>query len=777
MDCRTGVTPEVSTRVNKTAARHLILALMASTALGCALALPTAASAQRQAPAGAAGDSVDFAIPAQPLQAALDSFIRQTGWQIGYSSALAAGRTSRAVSGAMPPAQALEMLLAGTGVGFRMAGPATASLVATQAPAQPETDGTAVPAGALMLDPVTVSGSTGGWGVGRTTITSEDLQRRNPTSLQQVFAGEPGIRVGSSVPMSQKVYVNGVEETNLAVSIDGSRQNNKVFHHNGTTLIDPSFLKIVRVDAGVAPADAGPGALAGSIAYETKDARDFLTEDGVGAFVKSTFNTNGPVLTTNLAGYGMHRGLEALGFVTYGKGGKFEAGNGDEVAGTGTDILSGLAKAAVESDGGNRFQLSYERVYDDATRPFRANVGGISGRPPWEPRVRDYTLDRQNLVFTYSDTTPTDLWNPKVVLAYGRTDVETPIFFRPVPPSTVPASIPGTGKTDSLNGKAENVFSFGLGTITAGADFYRDEGTYEDETFKATEKANNFGLYAQARIEPWERLRLSFGLRGDRQKFEGTTGEEWTNSGVSHNASGEFDLIPGFLTAKAGYSHSWAGIPLAENFIMNSAWRYGAGPEPVTADNVTAGLEARYHGFTAEGRVFRTDIDDARAARFAAASATLRRDVESKGYELGAGYSWNEGYVRAKFADIDVTIDGQPADSDIGTYLATPVGQIITLGGAQSFTNLDLTVGADVEIVLDYDDVQAGQRPLDGYEVFNIFAEYRPAQYSNLSFRLDVRNLFDATYADRATYGQEFGTVTPLYQPGRSFLISASAKF
>jgi hemoglobin/transferrin/lactoferrin receptor protein len=61
--------------------------------------------------------------------------------------------------------------------------------------------------------------------------------------------------------------------------------------------------------------------------------------------------------------------------------------------------------------------------------------------------------------------------------------------------------------------------------------------------------------------------------------------------------------------------------------------------------------------------------------------------------------------------------------------------------------------------------------------VFNIFAEYRPARYSNLSVRLDVRNLFDANHADRATYGQEFGTVTPLYQPGRSFLISATAQF
>ena len=54
----------------------------------------------------------------------------------------------------------------------------------------------------------------------------------------------------------------------LAVTVDGAAQNNKVFHHNGTTLIDPSLLKAVRVDAGVAPADAGFAALTGSIVYE-----------------------------------------------------------------------------------------------------------------------------------------------------------------------------------------------------------------------------------------------------------------------------------------------------------------------------------------------------------------------------------------------------------------------------------------------------------------------------------------------------------------------------
>lgn len=748
----------------KASARSLVLTLVASTVLGVADLSGGVAWAQQPA----AERAQAFTLPAQPLQTALDAFVRQTGWQLGYASTLVQGRTSKPVSGTLAPSQALLALLAGTGVSATMTGPTTASLTAA-AP---------VPSGATLLTPVTVTdvGLRRG-GVAEKVIDQKDLDRKNPSDVRDVFAGEPGIRVGGSMPASQKLYVNGIEETNLAVSIDGSRQNNKVFHHNSTTVIDPGFLKAVRVDAGVAPADAGPGALAGSVAYETKDVKDLLPGDGLGGQIKSSINSNGGIFTNNATAYGKHGVFEAFGSVTYAKGSKVKAGDGKKVEGTSTDALNGLGKLAIETDSGHRFELSHERVHDDAPRPFRANVGFITGRPAWEPRVRDYTLDRQNTVFSYSDSKPSDWWNPTVVLAYSRADVETPIYTRPVGSSTVPGSYPGEGATDSLNGKIENKFTLGFGSITAGADFFRDKASYEDPTFAARERARNMGLYAQARLQPIESLRVSFGARGDRQTFTGTTGQDWTNSGFSHNLSAEFDIVPEFLTAKAGYSHTWAGIPLAENFIMNTAWRYGAGPKPVKSDNLTAGLEAHYKGFTVEGRVFQTKLDDARAAKFAVASAVLANDVKSKGFEVGVGYAWTEGFVRLKYADIDVTINGQPADSDTGTYLATPMGQIVTLGAGHRFSDWGLTLGADLEIVRDYKKVAAGNRPLKGYEVFNAYAEYQPEALSNLTLRFDVRNLFDRTYADRATYGQEFGTVTPLYQPGRAFLLTATAKF
>lgn len=745
--------------------------LLTTTAIAAfsSLALMPVSTASAQQTTSRVSNARSFDIPSQPLSTALNAFGRQSGLQVTLAASTSQGLRSATVSGTMTADQALARLLSGTGISYRISG--GTALVGSAVSA----GGSAAVAadGATVLDPISAFGA-GPLGAGEIVISSEDLKRKNPANIADVFSGEPGISVGSSLPMSQKVYVHGIEETSLAVTMDGGRQNNKVFHHNGTNLIDPGLLKAVNVDAGVAPADAGPGALAGAIAYETIDARDLLDGDGFGGFVTSSYNFNSDTVTTGISAYGMRDGLEFLGYFNFGNGNDFTAGNGQDVEGTSTDVLSGLGKLAYEFDSGDRFEISHDRIRDDAPRPFRANIGFIDGRPPWEPRVRDYTLDRQNTVFTYTDSTPEGWWDPTLMLAYSRTEVEIPIILPPrlnIPP------YPATGTTSSFNGKFENKFSFDMGSVIAGVDFYDDKADLDDMFDASTEKARNVGIYAQARLEPWERTRLSFGARGDTQQFTGTTGEEWNNSGLSGNVSGEYDLIEDLLTAKAGYSHVWAGIPLAENFIMNPNWNYGSGPKPVTADNYILGLEANYNDFTVEGSVFQTDIDDARTPRYAVTRGIEAHDVRSRGFEIGAGYSWGDGFFKVKYANIDVEIDGKPADSDLGTYLAAPAGQIITLQAVHTLTDWGVTFGADAEIALDYDDVADGSKPFEGYQVFNAFVEYVPPERPNLSLRAELKNIFDETYSDRATYGQEFGTVTPLYEPGRSFILTAKATF
>ncbi|MBX3566458.1 MAG: TonB-dependent receptor [Rhizobiaceae bacterium] len=638
--------------------------------------------------------------------------------------------------------------------------------------------------GVIVLDQIDVgAGAAGTAGTDVIAVDKEELDRRKPGNLREIFAGEPQVQVGGSIPMTQKLYVNGVEETNLAITVDGSRQNNKVFHHNGNFLIDPALLKAVTVSAGVAPADAGPGALGGSLGFETVDAADLLEQGrNFGGFVTGTWDSNSNTFTTGLSGYGRGDGFEFLGYINYADGGNFTAGSGVEMPGTGIDLLSGLGKVAYESVEGHRFELSHEHLRDDDPRPYRAN---FYFNRPGEPETREYDLTRQNTVFTYADTSPEGWWDPKVVIAYSATKLDTD-FIR------FAVTAPSIGETASFNGKVENRFALELGSVTAGFDFYRDEAKFEyvhpADGYVSDEKASNVGIYAQARLEPSERARLSFGGRADHQWFTGTDGSDWTNAGVSGNLSGEYDIVPDVLTAKAGASRVWGGVALAENFIQNPNWNYGDGPAPVTSNNLTAGLEARFNGFSLEANVFRTDIDDARLPVYGGATpgatSLATHDLQTRGWEIGGRYDWDVGFVSIKYADVTADLDGYYPDSDIGRYLTTPLGQSVMIGAGYTFVDYGLRVGGDMEIAFrnkdttfvrpEYADAKLA---LPGYQVVNAFAEWTPPSKPNFTLRADAKNIFDENYTNRASYGQDFDGTKPHFDPGRSFRLSATLRF
>lgn len=81
-------------------------------------------------PAGAqpAAQEYAFALPAQPLEQALEQFSVDSGWSVMYQAELARGRRSAPAFGRMPPWQALQRLLEGTGVSAEVSGPQRAVL-------------------------------------------------------------------------------------------------------------------------------------------------------------------------------------------------------------------------------------------------------------------------------------------------------------------------------------------------------------------------------------------------------------------------------------------------------------------------------------------------------------------------------------------------------------------------------------------------------------------------------------------------------------------------
>ncbi|RDD92953.1 TonB-dependent siderophore receptor [Paracoccus pantotrophus] len=101
---------------------------------------------------------VAFDLPAQPLAASLTGFVRSTGIKLAYPAALTRGRSAPPQRGSYSPAEALDRLLAGSGLSWRFTG---ANAVAITAPAAAA--GTGAAGGGILLDQITLTGESA-WG-------------------------------------------------------------------------------------------------------------------------------------------------------------------------------------------------------------------------------------------------------------------------------------------------------------------------------------------------------------------------------------------------------------------------------------------------------------------------------------------------------------------------------------------------------------------------------------------------------------------------------------
>lgn len=603
-------------------------------------------------------------------------------------------------------------------------------------------------------------------------VSAEDIERENPRDLKQLFQDDPAFAVAGGSTASQKFYLHGIDQNKLNVQIDGAQQKSNVWHHNGNIIINPMFLKAVRVDTAVSPADAGPGALGGTVTFETKDVVDLILPGRtLGAFLSTGYDTNSRMINVTGAGYGMHNGFEALGILTKEEGQDYRNGFGKEEPGTAADLVSGLGKFAYESPEGHRFQVSQEYLRDEGFRRLRANLGFVN------PAFNNNEARRYTTTFRYLVTKPTDYYNPEVLFYYNQNDLDRPNgnYER--------ASGDFNSSTKSIGGKVQNTFGFAMGSVTAGFDFTNTRTFVERFYFlnDVREESTNVGAYVQARLAPIEPLIISTGLRVDHQWYKAVDGQDLQNSGVSPNLSAEYFLTKN-LSFFGGYSYNFGGIELAETGLFHARdYTYAADLDPTTAHNFRAGVRlAAYYGFSAEAAYFHTLMDNPVAYDFDNAIRINGDDLRSKGVDLALRYDWENAFFSAKYTHADVQYGDRIAlPSDYNNGIA--VGDLFTLSGAYAWQQCGLTFGASAEFALEIDDPaleEAGFRPINGYNLFNAFLEWKPTQLAlqNVTLRADVRNIFDEEYYSRGSYGQT-DMVTPVYSPGRTFYLSTNVRF
>ena len=68
-------------------------------------------------------------------------------------------------------------------------------------------------------------------GTTNTVITPAELEQYQANDLADVFRQVPSVSVGGSLGIAQKVYIRGLEDTLLNISVDGAPQTGTLFQY------------------------------------------------------------------------------------------------------------------------------------------------------------------------------------------------------------------------------------------------------------------------------------------------------------------------------------------------------------------------------------------------------------------------------------------------------------------------------------------------------------------------------------------------------------------
>lgn len=629
------------------------------------------------------------------------------------------------------------------------------------------------------LEPINVSlieaGQENIEATGGAVISEEDIEVLQPQNLSELFARESGVTVSGGAGPSKRVYVFGLEQSNLAVTVDGVPQGVTSWHHTGSNVVDTAFLKSVEVEAGISTADAGFGAAAGSLRYETVSASDLLDEgDTFGGRASLSYSDNGNTLTSSLAGFGDLGSFDYLVVLSNQDGDDYDDGSGTEVTGSEAAAQGVMIKMGYEW-AEHRVELSYEHSEDSADRVIKMNMD-LNDDDTVYPL--DITSDIVSL--KYTTTAPTDVWDPEILLYYANNN-----YWRP----NYADGANGDMELDNsaIGGKIENTFTVSSGSIVTGVDFaYQDYSVDNYGDVDDTPEVQNLdtmqvGAYLQGRFEFDNGIDLSAGLRADHMVFNDMDGQRFDDSGLSANLTASYEFAPGFEVF-AGASQTWVGYDVGEYGLLHARdYDFSSDYEAATSTNYKIGVNGSVGAFTAGLTYFDIKIEDYANYDYTINEINNSGEMRSKGVTLNLAYDYGNGRIGGSYTNADVTEDGDAVLPSGGTIV--PVSDLATLYVDHNFSDR-LKVGGTIEWAgkLDSDLMtENNYYAHDSYTVVNAYAEYKPQQIDSLTLRVGVDNLFDEYYYERSSYVyreiSDTRVVYPQYASGRTISLTATLDF
>ncbi|MGM8871494.1 TonB-dependent receptor domain-containing protein [Psychrobacter sp. 2Y5] len=616
----------------------------------------------------------------------------------------------------------------------------------------------------------------------------------------------PGVEVGGTSTVNQRVRIRGLDDTNLKVTIDGARQEGTLFYHMGDITIDPDLLKRAEVSVGNNSVTLGNDALGGAVAFETIDAADLLKPgQKVGAKLNVGYGSNNDELLTSATVYGAPTDdIDLLAYY-----GKRDTDSGED--GDGRELFEDseseniLLKAGAFINDDHRVGASFSRTEKEGIFPFRPDFPSSTRADPIPQKIKrdtytvDYDFDPINALVDVNAT----IYKTETEILRDNESEVSPGYDWQAQVKTTGAKIENTSIIDSSTFEGIK----GTHKLIAGVEHYKKESDMVRDNLSAnTDSAKTTSIYLE---DQWRmgKFSLTPGVRYDRYESpEFVSGGE-TYDNVVGALAASYEIAPS-TQVFASYTQLFNGPDLAQAiFNSNSSDIYVNNDlEAEEGYNSEIGVATTLRGLTTandalqlSAKYFRSNIENFqqyvrtgnRAGRYGLNCTTGERgspgnlqdcqgminsdeDYEIKGVELAANYSTDNfgmglSYARAR-SEGDKTGDSIPS---------------VTGGSADSgdryMVNLDYAPNEVVDLgwrstyVASITDNQGETKP--NYDVHDIYMNYVPRQFENVKATVGVYNLFDETYASHASRYNAISDESTDFEPGRNIKASLTYQF
>jgi hemoglobin/transferrin/lactoferrin receptor protein len=608
-------------------------------------------------------------------------------------------------------------------------------------------------------------------------ISADAIELEQAWNTSDLFELTPQIDIGGGGANAKRLYLRGIAESLVSITIDGAKQSKDLHQHRGGLAgVDAELLKSVEVDAGPTAADRGPGNVGGSIRMTTKDAQDMLTgERPYGLFVKSAYGSAAEGWKNSLAAYAVADYVGILAYVSDSDSENYRAGNGETMLGTAEESRTYFAKLSLLNVKNHDLRITAEETTQEGLYKW-GSTGSDMGPLTDETLANRQKSERKTLTLNHE-------FNP--VSDYIHTEFSAYSNNASLENLDSDSKYESEGRGGDLKNTMVLDFDGIESNITFGVDYQEEEGI----STNGTVTSENTGFFVQNRMN-YKALGLSFGVRYDDYETD-FDGKKISGSATSPNINGDIALGGGF-SLYAGYGESVSGantIPvgwltnIAEELKFNGD--LNGTLEAETSKKVEGGIKYGKKSvffdsdrLNAKITLFNTKVEDAvivgtGGRRGAPISDVINDDdIETQGIEISASWSYDRFDAILTFAHNDVEKNGETL---VGTVKrsASNTGDRLVFNPQYNLSK-QWNFGYTLTVVMKNDDGTEGNDNNGSYTLHGIQAQYHPEFLENSTISISVSNLFDKVYSKQTSIASSGETVL---EPGRDIRVSFSYNF